>query len=103
MRVNIKKPILERFQEFRRVWFKRFIIRNPELGLRTLESTNSSRSIIFNKKNVTESFENARKIREKYKFEHQNISTCDETEYTTVQACPKVIATCSSSSPSNFS
>nr|CAI5866904.1 unnamed protein product [Callosobruchus analis] len=50
-------------------WFRGFMVRNPELSLRTPEATSLSRSTSFNKKNVTDFYENLRQVRDKYKFE----------------------------------
>ncbi|CAF4890278.1 unnamed protein product [Pieris macdunnoughi] len=54
---------------------------NPELSLRTPKATSLSRSTSFNRK----------EFRERFQFA-ANIYNCDETRCTTVQECPKVIA-----------
>ncbi|CAG4987992.1 unnamed protein product [Parnassius apollo] len=73
-------------------WFRDFLARNPEISSRTPQATSLSRATSFNKKNGTDFYENLKQVREKYNFETQNIYNCDETGCTTVQQCPKVLA-----------
>ena len=73
-------------------WMYHFMKRNPNLSIRTPEATSLSRATSFNRKNVTDLYENQDSTMKKGSFSPDAIYNVDETGLATVQKPPKVIA-----------
>lgn len=66
-------------------WVRGFLRRNPQLSLRTPESTSLARAQAFNKPNISAYFLALSNILEKFNFPPENIYNMDESGLTTVQ------------------
>lgn len=73
-------------------WLYHFMQRNPVLAIRTPEATSLSRATSFNKKNVTDFYNNLEGALEMGKFTPDSTYNVDETGLTTVHRPPKIIA-----------
>lgn len=72
-------------------WLAGFLKRNPELSIRTPESTSASRATSFNKHNVSEFFTKLSTVLDTYKFPPSRIYNLDETGVTTVLKPRKIV------------
>lgn len=73
-------------------WIRGFFRRQPQLSIRTPETTSLSRATSFIKKNVGDFFENLKIVYERHRFGPVSIYNIDETGLSTVQRTQKVIA-----------
>ena len=72
-------------------WLRNFMQRH-HLTLRKAEATSYGRATAFNKKNVSNYFDNLYSVMEKYQFDPGNIFNMDETGCFTVQVPKKILA-----------
>ena len=75
-----------------RDWFTAFMKRNPELSIRTPESTSIARASAFNEINVNNFFTKLGTVYDRVGIVPARIYNIDETGITTVTKPPKVIA-----------
>ncbi|KAJ4430876.1 hypothetical protein ANN_19467 [Periplaneta americana] len=73
-------------------FYKSFMSRFPELGLRSPESTSLMRCVGFNKPQVNFFFEKLSFLMDKYHFAASRIYNADETGVSTVHQNPKVLS-----------
>ncbi|XP_043468651.1 uncharacterized protein LOC122502578 [Leptopilina heterotoma] len=73
-------------------WFKSFMLRNPELSVRTAQGESLSRATSFNRINVDAFYDNLKSIMDRHDFEAKNIYNFDELGVTTIQKQDRVVA-----------
>ncbi|XP_030764767.1 uncharacterized protein LOC115889001 [Sitophilus oryzae] len=74
-------------------WVRGLLKRNPQISLRSPESTSLARAQAFNKPNIEAYFNALSNILEQYNFLSENIYNMDESGLTTVQKkCQKIYA-----------
>lgn len=73
-------------------WLTAFLRRNPQLSIRTPESTSLARCMNFNEVNIKKFFDNLTDALNRYNFGPNNIYNIGETGCTTVQKPNKIIA-----------
>lgn len=86
--------ILHKFNKQKRMAKKIsfIILRNPDIVLRTRESTSIARAVGFNKQQVDRFFNQLNYLQEKYKFLPSRIYNADKTRVSNVQKNDKVIS-----------
>ncbi|KAF2888958.1 hypothetical protein ILUMI_13998 [Ignelater luminosus] len=73
-------------------WPQMFLLRHSEISLRKPEATTLARSAAFNKQNVSEFFSKYREVLKRNEYQPHQIWNIYETELSTVQAVPKILA-----------
>ena len=68
-----------------RTWFRKFLLRNPQLSLRNPEPTSIAKAAGFNKPAVYRFYDVLEATIDKYKLDSTRIFNMDETSLSTVQ------------------